>query len=284
MQLDNSSGDVAFKTGKIEFNPSTLLTGNEYFQMASCFEMYRVKRARVYVQPAFASYSPTGNVSLASTAASTVWIVSDWTKNETNVGNSDIKNYQNCRFHTLSLNSLKKICDTQVRMYRRETADQALTAGVMPMSYWVDTSFAGPGTFSYCQYLIELPGFDGTSINYRPKYRFIYELDIEFKQPGTSIIPQSFSAETVLGASLELGSYPSLDPPVVGGFTKYTVIGYKSQEVAGQQTLTFRLSDSAPAPSFLNLTATVLRQIAEDRTYLGQDAIYTGPTIPSGLF
>jgi len=237
----------------------------------------------VYIQPAFASYSPTGNVALAATAATTVWTVSDYTRNETNIGNQDIKNYQNCRFHTLSLNSLKKIVDTPVRMYRRPGTDGLLSAGVMPASYWLDCSFAQPGTFSYSQYCIELPGFDGTSINYRPKYRFIYELDIEFKQPGTTVIPSSFSAQLCLGATLRLGQYPSLDPPVTGSFTEYTIIGYKSQETGGVQVLTFRFTDNAAVPTFLNITAADLRQIALDRTYLGQDAAWQGPIIPEGL-
>jgi len=281
VELNNSNGETAYVTGKIEFNPAQLSAGNEFQQMAACFEMYRVRRARVFIQPAFESFSPTTSLALNSAAASTVWTVSDYTNNETIVGSSDIKNYQNARFHTLSLNSLKKIVDTPVRMYRKAGTSGLLSAGVMPASYWLDTSFSQPGTFSCSQYCIELPGFDNAAVSLRPRYRFIFELDVEFKQPGTSVLVTTFSANQCLGALLRLGTYPN--PPIVGGFVDYTVIGYKSQEVAGSQVLTFRLTDGAATPTFLNVTASDLRQVIADRTYLGQDAQWTGPSIPDGL-
>jgi hypothetical protein len=280
VQLNNSSDGTAYRTGAIEFNPLLLITSEEYKNMASCFEMYRVKRARVFLQPAFSAFTPSSSLVLNATAASTVWTVSDFTKNESTLGNQSIKNYQNTRFHTLSLNSLKKIIDTPVRMYRKAGTDGLLTAGVMPASYWLDTSFAQAGTFSYAQYCIELPGFDNSSVSYRPSYRFIYELDIEFKQPGTSVIPATFNTQAMIGTVLRLGTYPTGDPPVGGSFTDWTCIGFKSAEISGAQILSFRFSDGSGS---LVLTATELRTVISDRLYAGQDAIWQGPPIPEGL-
>lgn len=281
VQLDNNTDDVAFKSGNIAFNPKTLLTGEEFFLTARCFEMYAVRRARVFIQPCFASYSPTSSLSLTSAAASTIWTVSDYTANETVIGNSDIKNYQNASFKTLSLNSLKKIIDTPVRMYRESSG--SLSAGVMPASYWVDTESQVAGSFSRAQYLIELPGYDNIAINYRPKYRFIYELDIEFKQPGVSKQAASFAVNNFLQKVMKLGTYPSLDPPVTGGFTSYTCVGYKSQDIAGTQTLTFRFENPAATPSVYNITAPDFRAALQSGTYAGMSIQWDGPTLPSDI-
>jgi len=281
VQLNNSVNDVAYLSGARDFNPLEILAGNEYQSMAHCFEMFRIRRARVYLQPAFASYSPTSSLTLNSAASTTVWTVSDYTSVEGVVGNNDIKNYQNARFHTLSLNSIKKIVDTQVRFFRKNS--QSMTAGVMPPNYWADTTYATDGTFSNFQYLIEVPGFDNISTAYRPKYRFIYELDIEFKQPATNVTPSSFAINIVLGKILKLGDYPTITPPSPGGFTDYECVGYKSQDVAGTQTLTFRFSNATATPATLTLTADELRTAIEQRSYAGQVAQWNGPMIPIGI-
>jgi len=281
IQLDNEVNGTAFKSGSFAFNPKTILDGEEFFQTARCFEMYAVRRARVFIQPCFSSYSPTSSLALTSAAGTTIWTVADYTANETVIGNSDIKNYQNASFKTLSLNSLKKIVDTPVRMFRESSA--SLSAGVMPPNYWVDTESQVAGTFSRAQYLIELPGFDGASTNYRPKYRFIYELDIEFKQPGVSKQALSFAVNNVIGKVMKLGVYPSLDPPVTGGFDEYTCVGYKSQDVSGTQTLTFRFESTTATPSILNITAPVFRAALESGTYTGLSIQWNGPSIPADI-
>jgi hypothetical protein len=186
--LNNTTGNgddqYAYYSKFVKFNPEEAFG----FQDAKrTFELWRAKRARVYIQPGYNSYNQTYNtVNLDSALASTVWVASDFGINET-VSGVDLMSYQNARFHSLSLNSYKKIVDTQLRLNQTTGAPIA----VWPNSTWLDTSLPMNNVeYSGFQLFTMMQGMSAT--NYLPKYQMIIEIDVEFKQPAWQNISSSF--------------------------------------------------------------------------------------------
>lgn len=150
---------------------------------AAPFEMFRVKRLRAYMLP---STLPTASFQslLNNISATTVWTAPDYTTDEITLGNN-IKSYQNARFHSLSLNGFKKIVDTDVRL-------NSLQGGVLPPSTWLPTQAANASggwdptqiNYSGFQLWAENPSLYNVSPSLQATISLVYEIDIEFKQPG----------------------------------------------------------------------------------------------------
>lgn len=160
----------------------------DWEQAAQPFEMFRVKRLRAFVMPATL---PTAGfqTAFANLASTTVWTAPDYTYDEVTLGNN-IKSYQNARFHTLSLNSFKKIVDTDVRL-------NSIQGGVLPPSTWLpcqsSNAFGGwdPLSINYTGFQLwaENPAIFNVSPSLQASLSLIFEIDIEFKQPGFSTPP-----------------------------------------------------------------------------------------------
>jgi len=157
-----------------------------------------MRRARVYIQSGYNNYNQTYNtVNLDSVLSSTVWTAADYGNNE-NVSGVDMFSYQNARFHSLSMNSYKKIVDTRTRLNLQN--DQPI--GILPASTWLDTSLISGSDLQYSGFQIftRMPGISAT--NYLPKYQLIVELDIQFKQPAWQNMPSSFLLR-IIGSTLD---------------------------------------------------------------------------------
>jgi hypothetical protein len=145
--------------------------------------MFRVKRLRAFVLPA-STPSATFQTQLANISSTTIWTAPDYTNDEITLGNN-IKSYQNARFHSMSLNGFKKIVDTDVRL-------NSIQGGVLPPSTWLPTqaSNAAGGwdptqiNYSGFQLWAENPSILNVSPSFTASLSFVFEIDIEFKQPG----------------------------------------------------------------------------------------------------
>lgn len=150
---------------------------------ASPFEMFRVKRLRAFVLPA-SNPSASFQTQLANISSTTIWTAPDYTNDEITLGNN-IKSYQNARFHSMSLNGFKKIVDTDVRL-------NSIQGGVLPTSTWLpcQASNASGGwdptqiNYSGFQLWAENPAIFNVSPSLQASLSLVYEIDIEFKQPG----------------------------------------------------------------------------------------------------
>lgn len=150
---------------------------------ASPFEMFRVKRLRAFVLP---STLPAASFQalLQNISATTIWTAPDYTNDEQTLGNN-IKSYQNARFHSMSLNGFKKIVDTDVRL-------NSTQGGVIPPSTWLPTQAAttaggwDPTQINYSGFQLwaENPALYNVSPSLQASLSLVYELDVEFKQPG----------------------------------------------------------------------------------------------------
>jgi len=159
---------------------------------ASPFEMFRVKRLRAFVLPASVP-SASFQTQLANIASTTIWTAPDYTSDEISVG-SNIKSYQNARFHSMSLNGLKKLVDTDVRL-------NSVQGGVLPTSTWLpcqaSTNAGGwnPTQINYTgfQLYAENPAIYNVTPSLQASLSLVYEVDVEFKQPGFTTPPTSLA-------------------------------------------------------------------------------------------
>merc|ERR1711881_626693 len=102
----------------------------------------------------------------------------------------NIKSYQNARFHSVQLNGFKKIADTDVRL-------NSVQGGVLPASTWLPCSAinaAGGWNPDELMYTgIQLYAENNALLNVSPDLQggltLVYEIDVEFKQPGFSRPP-----------------------------------------------------------------------------------------------
>jgi hypothetical protein len=189
--LNNTTGtgddQYAYYSKYIDFNPEKAFG---FRDAKRTFELWRAKKARVYIQPGYNSYNQSYNtINLDAALASTVWVASDYGINET-ISGVDLMSYQNARFHSLSLNTYKKIVDTTLRI--NNTKYNAIP--IFPASTWLDTSLDMQGVkYSGFQIFTMMQGITGN--NYLPKYQMIIEIDCEFKQPAWQNITTNFEAE-----------------------------------------------------------------------------------------
>lgn len=196
-ELNNTTGNgvdqYAYYSKYLKFNPEAALG---FRDAKKTFELWRAKKARVFIQPGYNSYNQTYNtVNLDASLATTVWVASDYGINET-ISGIDLLSYQNAKFHSLSINSYKKIVDTTLRL--NQTTGAPIM--VLPGSTWLDTSLdMNNVAYSGFQIFTMMPGMSAT--NYLPKYQMIVEIDCEFKQPAWQNISSQFQ-EDAFGATL----------------------------------------------------------------------------------
>lgn len=187
-ELNNTTGSgkdlYAYYSKFIKFNPENAIG---FRDAKRTFELWRAKKARVFIQPGYNSYNQTYNtINLDSALASTIWVASDYGVNET-ISGVDLQSYQNAKFHSLSINNYKKIVDTTLRL--NQTAGAPLT--IFPGSTWLDTSLDMSNVeYSGFQIFTMMQGVSATS--YLPRYQMIVEIDCEFKQPAFQNISTSF--------------------------------------------------------------------------------------------
>jgi len=256
---------MAYYSKYLSFNPE-LAFG---FQDAKrVFELWRAKRARVFIQPGYNNYNQTYNtVNLDAALASTVWVAADYGVNET-VSGIDMFSYQNAKFHSLSLNNYKKIVDTTLRL--NQTAGSPIT--IFPGSTWLDTSIPMDNVkYSGFQIFTTMPGLSAT--NYLPNYQLIIEVDVEFKQPAWQNIANSFEKDAFTATLL-------CDLDDAGTTRLFNLTGVRRS--AASNTIRFERADGVPGS--LTYSFADFYQVYSTGLNVGyfgdRKAQYTGPIPP----
>jgi len=189
VSFNNTSTVYATLSARVRADPRNFV---DWEIAAQPFELFRVKRLRAFAIPA---NDPAGalQTQFSNALSTTVWTVPDYTYDEITIGNN-IKSYQNARFHSLSLNQFRKIADTQVRL-------NSLQGGVLPPTTWLPTQASNnaggwdPTSVNYTGFQLwaENPSLLNVSPSLQATISFVFEIDIEFKQPGFSTPPTSLS-------------------------------------------------------------------------------------------
>jgi len=188
LPFNNTSGNLyATISAIIRGDPRSFV---DWEAAATPFEMFRVKRLRVFALP---SCLPSASLEtlFRNVSSTQMWTCPDYTSDENALG-FNIKSYQNTRFHGLSLNAFTKIVDTDVRLNSQQ-------GGVLPPSTWLPTNASttiggwDPTVLNYSgtQVWIENPALLNVSPSLQASVSLTLELDIEFKQPGFSSPPTS---------------------------------------------------------------------------------------------
>jgi len=185
LTFNNTSGVYATVNAVVLGDPRSYV---DWESAAAPFEMFRVKRIRVFALPGTV---PAGTLEtlLRNVASTQIWTAPDYTNDEATLG-TNIKSYQNARFHGLSLNRFTKIVDTDVRL-------NSAQGGVLPNTTWLpcnqSTSAGGwdPSVLNYSgtQIRAENPALLNVSPSFQATVSLTLEIDIEFKQPGFSTPP-----------------------------------------------------------------------------------------------
>lgn len=266
--LNNTTGSgnnqYSYYSKFIKFNPENAVG---FRDAKRTFELWRALKARVFIQPSYNSYNQTYNtINLDTALATTVWVASDYGVNET-ISGVDLQSYQNAKFHSLSINSYKKIVDTRLRL--NQTAGSPLT--IFPGSTWLDTSLDMDNVeYSGFQLFTMMPGVSATS--YFPKYQMIVEVDCEFKQPAfqnisTSFEQQAFSATLLCDINDDEQRLYNL---------------VKVEREPDSSTLRFERADGEPGSlTYLIEDFYQVYQTGCNKGYFGdRKVVYTGPVPP----
>jgi len=200
-KLNNSTGSgdnqYAFYSTYKRFNP---LDAVGFRDAARTFELFKVVRAKVWIQMGYNPYNSTySTVSLDAALATTVWTAADFGNNES-VSGTDIMCYDNARFHSISLNKFHQLINSGVRINN----DNITAKSILPNSTWLDTATfnndAGGTTLSGYHLFARMPGVTGT--NWMPQYQLITEYTVEFKQPAWQNMASTFETE-IMSATLD---------------------------------------------------------------------------------
>lgn len=182
------------------------------------FEFWKIRRFRVRVQPGYNAYNQSYNtINLDALAAMQIWTAADFSFNES-VSGVSVCSYNNAKVHTLSLNGIKTIVNTECRINQKGT----FPFSILPGSTCLDTSTdtGNSNVWSGAQLFMRMQGND--SSNYLPSVQLIYEVDVEFKQPAYQNRPDTFEVQ-IVGSKLVTipdGSNPeSTREYVVTGYT-----------------------------------------------------------------
>jgi len=134
-----------------------------------------------------------------------IWTAADFSFNET-VSGVSITSYNNARCHTLSLNGIKTVANTQVRINQENMTPRT----ILSSKTWLDTSqdlTSTSNNYSGVQFFAKMPGI--TATEYLPQLQLIFEYDVEFKQPAYQNRPSSFETDFI-GSTLTVIPDPLL--------------------------------------------------------------------------
>lgn len=270
IELNNSTGtglnQYAYYSKYLKPQPE-LATGFKDAQQT--FEFWRLNKFRIRVQPGYNAYNQTYNtVNLDALAAMQIWTAADFSFNES-VSGVSICSYNNAKVHTLSLNGIKTVANTQCRINQENTTPRT----ILPATTWLDTSADLSSTsnnYSGVQFFAKMDGLSAT--NYLPKLQLIFEYDIEFKQPAYQNRPDSFESD-IIGAKL-ITIPDSSDPDAT---RDYTCVNYTINNTGNN----YRFERSDGQPGSLDFTAEEMFSVYVTNTSMqyfnGRKAVYIGP-------
>lgn len=233
------------------------------------FEFWRLNKFRIRVQPGYNSYNQTYNtINLDALAAMQIWTAADFSFNESISGVS-ITSYNNARCHTLSLNGIKTVANTQCRINQENMTPRT----ILSSRTWLDTSAdldAASNNYSGVQFFAKMPGMSAT--NYLPQIQVIYEYDVEFKQPAYQNRPSTFESDFI-------GSKLICIPD--GNFPDDTREYYVDEYALSSTGNFIRLLRTDGQPGSLTYTQSEFWSVYTDRTsgqyFSNRPADYIGP-------
>lgn len=265
--LDNTTAGYAYYSKYFSPNPSNCIGFKDAQQT---FEYWKLNRFRIRIQPGYNSYNQTYNtINQDAIAAMQIWTASDFSAGETLSGPA-IMSYNNAKVHTLSLNNIKTVINTSVRLNQRSLTPRT----ILPASTWLDTqddiSTSTGNIYSGAQLYARMAGL--TSVSYAIKLQLILEYDVEFKQPAYQNRPNYFES-AIVGSKLFV--IPDGNQPEVT--RSYDCVSYTINATGND----YRFERSDGQPGSLNYDLTELWEVYVYRKsgqyFNNRTADYQGP-------
>jgi len=269
IQLNNSTGNgidqYAYHSTYIYPQPSKALGFKDCQQT---FEFWKMNRIRVKAQPSYNAYNQTYNtINLDACAAMQIWTASDWSTNE-NISGVSICSYNNARVHTLSLNAMKTVVNSAVRINQNSQSPRT----ILPRMTWLDTSadMNSNNVYSGAQLFAKMPGVSAT--NYLPVVQLVIEVDCEFKQPAYQNRPSTFETD-IVSSILEV--IPDASTPEVT--REYKIVSYTINDTGNNVRLE-RVDGQAGSLDYTQEEFWEVYYYQTSGKYFGgRTANYTGP-------
>jgi len=269
IQLDNVSGTGV--NGYSYYSAYLKPTCQEAFGFKDAqqtFEFWKLNKFRIRVQPGYNAYNQSYNtINLDALAAMQIWTASDWSTNES-VSGVSIMSYNNAKVHTLSLNGIKTVANTSVRLNQNGLTPKTILAN----NSWLDTSvdITNSNEYSGVQFFARMQG--QTTTNYIASLQLILEYDVEFKQPAYQNRPDTFES-SIVGSTLTVipdGSAPEET-------REYSLVSYTINDSGND----YRFERTDGEPGSLNYDLQELWEVYYYRTsgqyFSNRSADYQGP-------
>jgi len=180
VRLDNQAGvGIDAYAYNSSYQNYDVTKSKAWVSAASTFEFWRLKKCRTYIQLANVGTGNLINTHLSALDATVVWTAPDYSSSD--IAGGSIIDYHNARAHSISLNGLKKIVDTEVRLNISD-GNRAL----LPKTTWLDTANVSQADTSYSGYQLFIQNFSTSffTLDAQPAYLLITEMDVEFMQPA----------------------------------------------------------------------------------------------------
>jgi hypothetical protein len=203
-----------------------------------------------------------------------IWTAADPSFNEALPGNT-IMSYNNAKVHTLSLNGMKTVVNTQVRVNQMGTRPRI----ILPATTFLDTESdmdtenavnSTGSRYSGAQLYMLMHGMKSTS--FLPNIQLVFEYDCEFKQPALQNRPNTFELSFV-GSSLV--TIPDQSTPEVT--REYKVVAYTLNDSGNN----IRLERADGQPGSLDYTQAEFWEVYFNQNsgsyFGGRKITYTGP-------
>lgn len=266
VNLDNITAGYSYHSKYYSPNPVNCIGFRDTQQT---FEFWKLNRFRIKIQPGYNSYNQTYNsINQDAIAAMQVWTASDFSAGETLAGTS-ILSYNNAKVHTLSLNGIKTVVNTAVRLNQRALMPRT----ILPANTWLDTQDDITTTgniYSGAQLYARMQG--QTTTNYVAQLQLILEYDVEFKQPAYQNRPNYFES-SIVGSTLTVipdGNLPEIT-------RSYNCVSYTINATGND----YRFERSDGQPGSLNYDLEELWEVYIYRTsgqyFNNRSADYQGP-------
>lgn len=234
------------------------------------FEFWKLNRFRIRIQPGYNPYNQTYNpINQDAIAALQIWTASDLSAGETLSG-AAIMSYNNAKVHTLSLNSIKTVVNTSVRLNQRGLKPRTILSN----NTWLDTqddlTDTSDNVYSGAQFYARMQG--QLTTQYIAPLQLILEYDCEFKQPAYQNRPNYFES-AIVGSTLAV--VPDATVPEVTRL--YNCVSYTINATGND----YRFERADGLPGSLNYDLEELWEVYLYRTsgqyFNNRSADYQGP-------
>jgi len=279
--LNNATSDYSYLSRYVR--PDVTKATGAMVQFAA-YELWRIKKIKVYIQMANATTTVTGdfNSAMDFATSSVIWTAADLGANES-VSGASIMQYSNAKKNTCSLNKWTPIVDTGCRLNMTPNTTSGFS-WILPPNTWLNTINFDSSQYSGYQIFIQNFGVQQLTQSEQPSFSIITELDCEFLQPAYQNNASNFSSRAF---AMKMVTQPNAADPTELRTYVFNRITVSLNPITNERQMIIRLTREDGIAGSLTYNSAQLRQaIADGNSGIYFDArpiIYDGPFPPENI-